>query len=287
MRSESYLHAHVSATQNFTPMKFQDQLAALGFESYEAYLSSAGWYVFRDFYRRSGRSQRCQVCSTGSRIELHHRTYVRLGREELDDVIPACRDCHRAIHDWLKSSGREFVEYTHEAVEYLREKRAKFLMRLGKPLTSVELQNQIAQDRKNAKRRAAKICQQIAGNKKAEEIREWKKRFIDLHLKLRTLKIEGRLKLKEFNSAISTRNRREIEKIIEKAARRPVGIFRNQEFDLPPMTKKDRKKAEKSLRLSQPAKFRPRAAAPFQPNATANHGKNRSLYDAVQSRSGA
>lgn len=60
----------------------------------------------------------CAVCNRNP-VQLHHHTYVRLGCEELDDVTPLCRPHHEGVHEWLKQSGRIFVEFTHEAVGFL------------------------------------------------------------------------------------------------------------------------------------------------------------------------
>lgn len=99
-------------------MKFREQLRSLGFGSYAEYLQSQHWHEFRARYKANGLRMTCLVCSTGP-IQLHHQTYARLGREQFDDVIPVCRTHHVAIHDWLKSSGRLFVEYTREALGVL------------------------------------------------------------------------------------------------------------------------------------------------------------------------
>jgi hypothetical protein len=40
-------------------------------------------------------SNRCAICNTGGRLDPHHRTYDRLGSEEMFDCIPVCRKCHR------------------------------------------------------------------------------------------------------------------------------------------------------------------------------------------------
>jgi hypothetical protein len=100
-------------------MKFNDRIKELGFASYDDYLSSPHWHNFKIRYRDSGLSMRCAVCGRG-KIQLHHHTYVRLGQEKLDDVTPVCREHHKAIHEWLKSGGRIFVEFTHEAIAHLR-----------------------------------------------------------------------------------------------------------------------------------------------------------------------
>lgn len=99
--------------------RFAHQLQELGFASYGDYLGSRHWQDFKKRYRDSGLPMKCAVCGCGP-IQLHHHTYIRLGDEHLDDVTPVCREHHKAIHRWLKASGRIFVEYTHEAVSALR-----------------------------------------------------------------------------------------------------------------------------------------------------------------------
>lgn len=98
---------------------FQNTLAALGFPSYEHYLCSEHWNEFRSSYLKSGSPTRCKVCGC-KRVQLHHKTYIRLGKEQFSDVEPLCREHHSAVHRWLKSSGKIFVEFTHEAIASLR-----------------------------------------------------------------------------------------------------------------------------------------------------------------------
>lgn len=98
--------------------KFADRLGELGFASYADYLASDVWREFKARYKAAGHQRKCLICSARP-VQLHHKTYVRLGREEFTDVVPLCRDHHVAVHDWLKSSGRLYVEYTHEAVAAL------------------------------------------------------------------------------------------------------------------------------------------------------------------------
>lgn len=99
-------------------MSFQSQLAALGFKTYKDYLAGPHWHRFRLSYRSSGLSQRCAVCGS-VRYDLHHTTYVRLGRERLSDVLPLCRTHHVAVHEWLRKK-RLAVEQSYMAVEDLR-----------------------------------------------------------------------------------------------------------------------------------------------------------------------
>lgn len=41
---------------------------------------------------------RCQRCTAAGRLEVHHRTYRRFGRELLADVQVLCWSCHRKKH---------------------------------------------------------------------------------------------------------------------------------------------------------------------------------------------
>ena len=50
---------------------------------------------------------RCRVCNAngegeGGSIEVHHRTYARLGHEQPGDLTALCRTCHRVVTDHLR-----------------------------------------------------------------------------------------------------------------------------------------------------------------------------------------
>lgn len=97
---------------------FKASLRSLGYEAYSDYLKSPHWVSFKNEYRESGLSMCCTVCGQ-KKIQLHHHTYIRLGKELLTDVTPLCRFHHGAVHEWLKESGRIFVTYSHEAIAFL------------------------------------------------------------------------------------------------------------------------------------------------------------------------
>lgn len=45
-------------------------------------------------------SNRCQLCYTDKKpLDVHHRTYCRLGRERLTDLTVLCRYHHGKHHD--------------------------------------------------------------------------------------------------------------------------------------------------------------------------------------------
>jgi hypothetical protein len=66
-------------------------------EEYRAYLRSAHWRDVKRRYRSSGLPQACVVCGD-PRVDLHHKTYERRGREELTDLEPRCRKHHEEVH---------------------------------------------------------------------------------------------------------------------------------------------------------------------------------------------
>lgn len=72
-------------------------LRELGFLSYREYLKSDHWRGVKDHYRQTRMPQTCVVCRDPN-IDLHHRSYKRLGVERMDDLVPLCRDHHEAAH---------------------------------------------------------------------------------------------------------------------------------------------------------------------------------------------
>lgn len=72
---------------------------------YDDYLRSDEWRSKRDYYL--GRAMhRCQLCNKpggpgGRGLQVHHRTYERVGAELDADVIVLCGDCHGRHHGHL------------------------------------------------------------------------------------------------------------------------------------------------------------------------------------------
>ena len=70
-------------------------------ESYQSYLRSPHW---KDLRRRFFKSKlfrgRCDVCGNPDvRLSVHHKTYKRLGREWLMDLMAVCDGCHGKVHE--------------------------------------------------------------------------------------------------------------------------------------------------------------------------------------------
>ena len=64
---------------------------------YQEYLRTAHWQRQRTYaLERAG--QLCELCAQDHELEVHHRTYARVGFERPDDLVVLCRSCHRDHH---------------------------------------------------------------------------------------------------------------------------------------------------------------------------------------------
>jgi len=63
---------------------------------YEDYIASPEWRSLRQKILERDCHQ-CRTCCSTEVLEVHHRTYDRLGHEDSDDLITLCHDCHEAI----------------------------------------------------------------------------------------------------------------------------------------------------------------------------------------------
>lgn len=64
---------------------------------YEDYLSTDHWQQMRSaVFEAKGKF--CQRCFSRHNLHVHHLTYERVGREQLDDLIPLCAPCHQFEH---------------------------------------------------------------------------------------------------------------------------------------------------------------------------------------------
>lgn len=93
----------------------------------EVYLKSDHWRAVRKraLERACGR---CQVCNAASKLDVHHRTYERLGKEEDGDLTVLCRDCHDLFHSnsKVKSTKRKRASTRQAPGTYAPEKVALY-----------------------------------------------------------------------------------------------------------------------------------------------------------------
>jgi hypothetical protein len=100
---------------------FTNKLRKLGFASYDDYLASEHWQKKRAEYFASGLPEDCIGCGrTRSErpITLHHRTYTRLGCEQLLDLIPLCMECHGRVHEYERTH-KTNINGTHKILRML------------------------------------------------------------------------------------------------------------------------------------------------------------------------
>jgi 5-methylcytosine-specific restriction endonuclease McrA len=76
------------------------EIARLRSLPYAEYLVSDHWLAVRTIALREA-YKRCQLCYSRKQLNVHHRTYERLGGEAQDDLIVLCRACHAKFHDKL------------------------------------------------------------------------------------------------------------------------------------------------------------------------------------------
>lgn len=95
----------MTASPQVTKIPSVDEMRALGRSDYQAYLRSDHWQRVKRRYRRSKMPQTCVVCGD-PRYQLHHKTYERLGREHLTDLVALCELHHTRRHVERTMPGR-------------------------------------------------------------------------------------------------------------------------------------------------------------------------------------
>lgn len=93
---------------------------------YETYIASRGWEKRRSDYF-SKHARRCMACGAEKKIHLHHKTYVRMGHELDEDLVPLCESCHSKVHTIYNRGGRKLSQVTDQFVKkgYLAQKKSK------------------------------------------------------------------------------------------------------------------------------------------------------------------
>ena len=64
---------------------------------YQEYLKSAHWKQVRNSALQ-GADFACRDCGAGGALQVHHKTYARLGCEKPRDLRVLCAGCHRKVH---------------------------------------------------------------------------------------------------------------------------------------------------------------------------------------------
>lgn len=109
---------------------FYKRLKELGFNNYKEYLNSKYWREAKKRYNKAKFPNRCLSGCSG-RYELHHRSYVRLGRELPTDLVPLCRKCHEKVHDYHNYNNTQ-LQHTGIALKKINKWNEKTLRKTFK-----------------------------------------------------------------------------------------------------------------------------------------------------------
>ena len=96
---------------------------------YPDYLRSKKW-LQRATQAKEEASYQCQLCASNKSLNVHHRTYERVGKEAPMDLIVLCEPCHKFFHEKLEECRKKTAAIT----------QAKFTTSiLGKPAQELGL----------------------------------------------------------------------------------------------------------------------------------------------------
>jgi len=66
-------------------------------KNYHNYINSKPWKLLSTKMKEKA-GWKCQVCNEDKNLNVHHRTYKRLGCENENDLIVLCAKCHSLFH---------------------------------------------------------------------------------------------------------------------------------------------------------------------------------------------
>jgi hypothetical protein len=135
-----------STRRDISQREHDASLARLGFRTLREYRQSDLWRGTKQRYRRSDYPQRCLICGARE-FDLHHRSYARLGAEELFDLVPLCHFHHLFLHELLDSDPEASIKDTYDFLPSLISSE-----RSPNPITAIE-PAQVGSLRRFAKRR--------------------------------------------------------------------------------------------------------------------------------------
>jgi hypothetical protein len=84
------------------PIEFEEEpIVHLKTMPYKEYLQTDEWKKRREKHLKVA-NYKCQLCNSGGNLNVHHRTYERVGREDFMDLIVLCEKCHSLFHESRK-----------------------------------------------------------------------------------------------------------------------------------------------------------------------------------------
>lgn len=97
-------------------IKRQKKLPA---SQYKSYIRSKRWLKrLRRYY--TSHDAVCVICSSTVELNLHHKTYERLGFEKDEDLVPLCGPHHEDFHESIGGSKLDMIKETDQYIEAQR-----------------------------------------------------------------------------------------------------------------------------------------------------------------------
>lgn len=69
--------------------------------NYKKYLHSRHWKTTK--FLLYSTKKRCSLCRSKKNLNIHHKTYSRLGNENPSDLILLCQECHYLYHEYART----------------------------------------------------------------------------------------------------------------------------------------------------------------------------------------
>lgn len=104
---------------------------------YRDYIKSPAWQETRKRFWKSKLPKYCYCCEISDvPLDLHHRTYKSLGKENLSHLVLVCRDCHNRIHETQKTEDINLWAATKLIRNRIRRRERKRQRKLSKKTRS-------------------------------------------------------------------------------------------------------------------------------------------------------
>lgn len=124
------------SVDEYSTLKKLDKLYNMDKEQYRRYLKSPQWQETRKRFYNSkmfktyglkSKSWCCYCCGVKDQpLDLHHRTYKRLGSENIAvDLVTVCRNCHEKIHKEFFSTEKSNLWESTKKIKKLERRKLK------------------------------------------------------------------------------------------------------------------------------------------------------------------
>lgn len=145
---------------------------------YSDYLKSKSWGEKRKSVLKRA-DYRCMVCYSDTKLDVHHRTYKRIFKEKLTDLIALCEGCHKLFHNILPKyedpiiSTISFKPIPKNKYEREIEKRQNLLEKITEDGEVIKLLKEIEELRKLDRQERVKNSEACTGNYNYKISKHW------------------------------------------------------------------------------------------------------------------